>query len=211
LATALGAWLGVAGNRELIAGWAHRGDIVAHGGVASRLDSQTSLVGGVIRFLAAGGGGLGEPVAFHPALRLVIGNTGIVAATSEVNSRVRRWLAENPQGRLRYFEAIGLLSRAALKPLAAGDWVRLGQLLTLNQLVLEKIGVSSPELERLIDAALGAGAYGAKLAGSGGGGIMLALVDGATAQPVAQAIVSAGGVALQPPLAVPGAGMVAMQ
>lgn len=203
LATALGVFTGRSADRERIADWAHRGDIVAHGGVASRLDSQTSLCGGVIRFTAAAG--LGEPVPFHPELTLVIGNTGVTAATSEVNSRVRRWLAESPKGRIRYFETIGLLSRTALPALQAGDWPELGRLMTLNHLVLEKIGVSSLELEQLIDAALAAGAYGAKLAGSGGGGIMVALADPERAPAVAAAIEAAGGAPLTPLLAVPGA------
>jgi len=206
LATALGAWTGHSEDRERIADCAHRGDIVAHGGIASRLDSQTSLCGGVIRFTAAAG--LGEPVPFHPGLTLVIGNTGITGATSEVNSRVRRWLAESPEGRMRYFETIGLLSNAAIGALHAGDWPELGRLMTLNQLVLEKIGVSSPELERLIDASLAAGAYGAKLAGSGGGGIMVALTDSMGAPAVAAAIQAAGGEPLTPQLAVPGATLV---
>jgi mevalonate kinase len=205
LASALAGWIGVEGDRERVAGWAHRGDIVSHGGIASRLDSQTSLCGGVIRFVA---GGLGEPVTFDPGLCLVIGNTRVIAATSEVNARVRRWLAESPHGRLRYFEAIGLLSRLALEPLESGDWPRLGHLATLNQVLLEKIGVSSAQLERLIDAALGAGAFGAKLAGSGGGGIMFAFVDRADAVSVARAIADAGGDVLMPALAVPGAGTI---
>jgi mevalonate kinase len=211
LATALDAWLGHSAggsaDRERIAEWAHRGDVVAHGGIASRLDTQTSLCGGAIRYTVASG--LGEAVPVHLDLCLVIGNTGVTAATSAVNARVRHWLAENPAGRMRYFEAIGLLAHAALAPLAAGDWPELGRLMTLNQLALEKIGVSSGELERLIDAALAAGALGAKLAGSGGGGIMIALCTRDRAPSVAEAITSAGGTPLLPALAVAGAALLA--
>ena len=110
---------------------------------------------------------------------------------------------------MRYFECIGALSRAALAPLAAGDWPALGRLMTLNQMVLEKIGVSSPALEALVEAALGAGAHGAKLAGSGGGGIMIALTGGERAAAVGAAIAAAGGRPLTPDLAVPGAALVA--
>ena len=46
-------------RREAGGGSAHRGDVVAHGGVASRLDTQTSLAGGVVRFAVAAG--LGSP------------------------------------------------------------------------------------------------------------------------------------------------------
>jgi mevalonate kinase len=201
LATALAAWAGGA-ERERVADWAHRGDVVAHGGVASRLDSQTSLCGGVIRFTAERG--LGEPVEVAPGMTLVIGNTRVRAATAGVNVGVRRWLAADP-ARRRYFEAIGTLSRAAVEPLCSGDWPQLGSLMTLNQVLLEKIGVSSPEIERLVAAALGAGALGAKLAGSGGGGIVVALAETGTSDAVAAAIAAAGGDVLAPAIGVRGA------
>jgi galactokinase/mevalonate kinase-like predicted kinase len=52
---------------------------------------------------------------------------------------------------------------------------------------------------------LAAGAFGAKLSGSGGGGIMLALVSPETKDAVAEAIAQAGGEAITPPVAVEGA------
>ena len=39
------------------------------------------------------------------------------------------------------------------------------------------IGVSTPILDELVDLAMSAGAYGAKLSGAGGGGVVIALVD----------------------------------
>ena len=77
--------------------------------------------------------------------------------------------------------------------------------MNLNQLVLEKIGVSCPELQALNRAALAAGAFGAKLSGSGGGGIMLALVSPEKKDAVTEAIAQAGGEPLTPPIAVAGA------
>jgi mevalonate kinase len=186
---------------ETRADWAHRGDVIAHGGIASGLDTQTSLFGGVIRYT---GQGLAEAVPWEDSLALVIGDTGVVAATSEVNGRVRSWLAQNSDARMAYFRTIGALERAALPLLRRGDWEELGALLNLNQLVLEKIGVSCPECERLIEAALGAGAYGAKISGSGGGGIIIALVSPATRAAVADAIIQAGGTALTPAIGVEG-------
>jgi mevalonate kinase len=183
------------------ADWAYRGDIVAHGGVASALDTQASLFGGVIRFI---GEGLAEPLPCAPGLALVIGHTGSSAPTREVNDRVRRWLAEKPSVRLSYFQSIGALSRAAVALLEHGDWNELGRLLNLNQLVLEKIGVSCPAIDRLIEAALGAGAWGAKISGSGGGGVIIALVSPEQKSAVADAITAAGGTAITPGVAVPG-------
>jgi mevalonate kinase len=168
--------------------WAWLGDVIAHGGIASALDTQTSLLGGAIRYTKEA---WGRRVPCHPSLSLVIGHSGVSAATSEVNTRVREWLAGDPM-RMRYFEMIGVLSDAALERLEDGDWKQVGKLMNMNQLVLEKIGVSCPALERLIDAAVRAGALGAKLSGSGGGGIMIALATPETKMSVAQALRDAG-------------------
>lgn len=206
MVAALSMFLPQAPALEERAAWAHRGDLIAHGGVASALDTQTSLFGGVIRFT---GQGLAETVACAPGLTLVIGNTNVVAATSEVNSRVRRWLADRPRARMAYFEAIGALGRAALPLLERGEWAELGRLFTLNQLILDKIGVGCPEANTLIDAALDAGAWGAKVSGSGGGGIMIALVSPEARSAVAEAINAAGGTALTPDVGVAGVSIIA--
>ena len=59
-----------------------------------------------------------------------------------------------------------------------------------NQLMLQSIGVSSPELERLIQAAIPT-SLGAKLTGAGGGGCMVALTRNPKA--TSEAIELAGG------------------
>ena len=201
MVAAVTALLGHDASLQERADWARLGDVVAHGGIASALDTQTSLLGGVIRFT---GQGLASRLTVAPGFSLVIGNTGVAAATGEVNGRVREWLAERPRSRMAYFQTVGALSRAAEPLLERGEWSELGKLMNLNQLVLEKIGVSSPQIEGLIDAALDAGAFGAKISGSGGGGIIVALVSEETKQPVADAIAAAGGTALLPEVAVEG-------
>jgi mevalonate kinase len=181
---------------------AQLGDVVAHGGVASGLDTQTSLLGGLLWYT---GKGVANSVPCAPGLGLVIAHCGVQAPTSEVNTRVREWLAEQPGSRIKPFETMGALAHHAKDALAAGDWPELGRLMTLNHAALREIGVSSPELERLVGVALAAGALGAKISGSGGGGIMIALVTANGALPVAQALEAAGGRVYTAPSAVPGA------
>ena len=57
--------------------------------------------------------------------------------------------------------------------------------------LLNALGVSTPELERMADIARRAGAAGAKLTGAGGGGSIVALCPGKVADVVA-ALQSAG-------------------
>ncbi len=69
----------------------------------------------------------------------------------------------------------------------------LGDLMNENQRLLEILGVNIPKLDAMIAAARGAGAYGAKLSGAGGGDCMIALVDEDKRSEVSDAITQAGG------------------
>jgi hydroxymethylglutaryl-CoA reductase len=57
--------------------------------------------------------------------------------------------------------------------------------------LLNAMGVSTPELEKMVDIARSHGATGAKLTGAGGGGSIVALCPGRVAQ-VAGALERAG-------------------
>ena len=63
----------------------------------------------------------------------------------------------------------------AVEALKKNDLERLGELMNVNQGLLNGIQVSSWELEELIQIARENGALGAKLTGGGGGGSMIAL------------------------------------
>lgn len=73
------------------------------------------------------------------------------------------------------------------------DGAELGRMLTEHHRQLsDGIGVSTPKLDSMVQSALDAGALGAKLNGSGGGGCMFAYAPGRELQ-VAQALEQAGG------------------
>jgi len=73
------------------------------------------------------------------------------------------------------------------------DHLMLGELLNETQTVLREIlKISTPKIDRMIAAALRAGAYGGKINGSGGGGCMFAYAP-KNPEDVAQAIEAVGG------------------
>ncbi len=73
------------------------------------------------------------------------------------------------------------------------DHKMIGELLTEHHIVLRDIlDISTPKIERMIKAALDAGAYGAKINGSGGGGCMFAYAP-ENSEKVKEAIELAGG------------------
>jgi mevalonate kinase len=93
-----------------------------------------------------------------------------------------------------WFDAAGGIAAAARKSIETGSVDTLGPLMNENQALLLKMGVSSPELDKLIEAARLSGALGAKLSGAGRGGNMIALVTPEGASKVAAAIQRAGAV-----------------
>jgi mevalonate kinase len=135
-----------------------------------------------------------EPLLLRAPLYLVIGDTGVRAPTYVTVGAVRERWQRNPEGYETLFDQIGEIAHAVRAALATGQSETLGHLLNRNQMLLHDLGVSSPELQRLIDAALAAGALGVKLSGGGGGGIMLALADSERTPAVRQALQAAGAV-----------------
>jgi hydroxymethylglutaryl-CoA reductase len=76
------------------------------------------------------------------------------------------------------FDEMDALSRDGARYLEAADWAALGALMNVCHGLLNAIGVSTPELERMVSIARVNGALGAKLTGAGGGGSIVALCPG---------------------------------
>lgn len=70
---------------------------------------------------------------------------------------------------------------------------KIGELLNEHQKVLRDVlGISTPKIDRMINASIAAGAYGAKINGSGGGGCMFAYAP-EVPEKIKSAIENAGG------------------
>lgn len=124
--------------------------------------------------------------------QLVIGDTGIVSPTKVAVGDVR---AAWKQDRKRYeeiFDEIGTLAHMGREAIETGDVEAIGRLMSANQKMLRLLDVSSPELEGLIEAARQGGALGAKLAGAGRGGNMIAVVTPETVGQVSMMLRLAG-------------------
>jgi len=91
-------------------------------------------------------------------------------------AKVRKWKEHNKKIFLKLLNQESAIITQAIKYLETGKHKRLGELMNLNQDFLEVIGVSDIKNEKVILAARAAGALGAKLVGSGGGGFCIALV-----------------------------------
>ncbi|QRN83400.1 mevalonate kinase [Chloroflexota bacterium] len=105
----------------------------------------------------------------------VIADTGEKTPTIETVSDVHSLYESDPETYEAIFAEIGQITRDARQALCQGDLDQLGPLMNHNQLLLQKLEVSSMRLEKFITAAREAGAVGAKLSGGGRGGNIIAL------------------------------------
>ena len=133
---------------------------------------------------------------FHIArpFTIVIGDTGIPSPTSLAVGDLRRRWHTDPDAYEPKFDAIGRIAKVARQIIESGAPDDLGPLMDENHALLQEIGTSSPELDRLVMAARNAGALGAKLSGGGWGGNMIALVTHESAEGVAYGLQAAGAV-----------------
>lgn len=135
-----------------------------------------------------------ETIKIQGEFHFIAADTGIAAPTKISVGDVRR-LYESGRERIQpILEAIGVISRQVRAALESGDAAAMGKLMFENHVLLQQLTVSSLELDHLVEAALKAGAMGAKLSGGGRGGNMIALVTPDTAAPVKTALLSAGAV-----------------
>jgi len=133
-----------------------------------------------------------ETLAVPKPFTLLIGDTGISSPTSIAVGDVRQAWQKNPTLYEHCFSAIGEISRRARQWIESGNLQALGALMNDNHALLQKIGVSSPELDRMVEAAISAGASGAKLSGAGRGGNMIALATPEDAPDIARALYNVG-------------------
>lgn len=128
---------------------------------------------------------------------LVVGYTGIKADTTRLVRMVEQEKKNNPMKITKIFEEITRIVELAKTEIIAQNWLQVGRLMTENQLLLEELGVSSPELQTLIQASNSAGAFGAKLSGAGGGDCMIAVSSAITKSTIERNIEKANGQVLR--------------
>jgi len=158
-------------------------------GTPSGIDNTVIAFGQPVHFIK---GHPPEPI--HPArpFQLLIGDTGRPSPTKVTVGDVRAAFERDPERLSRLFDEIGAIAAGARREIESGQPEALGPLMTQNHALLRELGVSSVELDALVDRACAAGAGGAKLSGGGRGGNMLALVDDDSMGPVKGALLAAG-------------------
>lgn len=158
-------------------------------GTPSGIDNTASTYGGVLKFQRTDGAPIFETKSFASPALIVYASTGITVSTTAVVGDV----AAKKKADEAWFD--GLMQRymaiceEAPEALKNCDWAKIGQLADVNHALLQELTVSCAELDSLVLAARAAGALGAKMSGTGRGGLMWAIcADEASQEAVYQAL-----------------------
>lgn len=112
----------------------------------------------------------------HP-FELLVARLGYATPTHITVGDVARLHQNNPTIIQPIFEQIGEIARQARVAIESGNLTPLGILMNQNHALLRELTVSDEQLDRLCQAALKAGADGAKLSGGGRGGNLIVLAN----------------------------------
>lgn len=156
-------------------------------GNASPCDTYTSTMGGLARVEK----GKNLETKEAPNLPIVIGYTNNQSDTKELVEKVEKLKNKNPEIINNLFASIRKITEKGQKMIEKEDLEEIGELMNVNQGILDSIGVNNLKLSKLIYSARKAGAHGSKITGAGGGGCMIALAN--DKDKVANAIKVTGG------------------
>jgi mevalonate kinase len=144
-------------------------------GNPSGVDAAVASRGGCVLFSKRSGI---EDMQVAAPLTLCIGHSGAGSSTGTMVEAVARLRAESPVAVDAAFEGIHELVASSRHAVESGDRRALGRLMELNQVWLRDLALSTPAIDRMCRLAREYGAFGAKLTGAGGGGSVVALVNG---------------------------------
>lgn len=170
-------------------------------GVGSGFDLAAAIWGGTIYFVTPARVVKNIDTKKIP---LSIAYSGAKADTPTLVRLVNNMLEENPEEVNRIFDAIGKVADDFIKPAEKSDWEEVGKLFDQSHACANELKVSNSKLNKIVNAAIEAGAYGATVSGAAGGDCILALRSDENKEKVEQAMVDAGSMIIDVNLNAPG-------
>jgi len=138
-------------------------------GRASGIDVALAMAGGIGVYRKSTGL---RPLAAR-GLRVLVGPSGSPRSTAAMVERIADATDSLPAD--ERLAELGGLTDSGTAALLAGDLAALGSAMNRAHEILAGLGVSTPQLDSLCEAARATGAHGAKLTGAGGGGAIIAI------------------------------------
>lgn len=172
-AAALSRFFGLSLDNRQISNISFQGEKTIHGN-PSGLDIQASLLGGLILFKRNSDP---KTISIPNPFSLLVVFSGRKRSTSKLIAKVARRRSEYPNNFRRLIESASVISLEVSKASTANDLEKLGSLFTTAQTQLFWIGVSTAQIDSLIDFVQRRDeVFGAKITGAGGGGSIIAAI-----------------------------------
>ena len=159
-------------TKEEISSYAYESEKVVHG-KSSGIDNSIATWGGLLVFKE----GNIEIKELKHKIPLMIINSNIPRNTKKLVLGVSERRDRHDKIMNAILLSMGILTSQVISEVDNGDLVKLGELMNMNQGLLEAIGVSHPLISQLTWDLNKMGALGSKLTGAGGGGCMIALFN----------------------------------
>jgi len=172
VALALSKFLGANLTKKEISDLAYEGDVVAHGGTPSGIDSSIVTYGGYIQYKKSEGI---KPLDIKFELPLIFVDSGESAKTGETVPYVRKQREESKEFVDTVLERLNNISLQALDALKEQNLGLIGELMLEYYLELKKLNISTEKLDKIIEIAVKNNALGAKPTGGWGGGCCIVL------------------------------------
>lgn len=154
---------------------ARTGDKIIHKNKnAGRIDIPTAYYGQCVSF-SSESGYIKEKYPIHASLLII--DTGPKKSTAEMVSLVADMYSSDKQQTELILDNIHQCAINGLSALKSGDIIELGRQMYLNQNYLVQLGVSTEKINHAVSISKKNNAYGAKLSGGGGGGLVFALTE----------------------------------
>jgi len=172
---------------ELVAKFAYEAEVVEYNSPGGRMDQYTIAIGDII-FLETGDSAKFKKIESSLS-ELVIGESGIPKNTMGyiLSEELQTFFYSSIKNHMITQNALIALNEDIL------NYETIGALMNEHHSVLKNIlKITTPKIDNMIEAALEAGAFGAKIVGSGGGGSICAISSKKNKQRVIDNILTAG-------------------
>ncbi len=140
----------------------------------SGIDPTVSAIGGIITFRR---GAKPSRIGVQKGFELLVIESGRQRRTGMMVRKVAQFRELHINLFDKLMEVSDMIAGEVELAIHNNRIERLGSLMTVSHNILRAIGVSSRELDEIVDRVLRAGAYGAKLTGGGGGGVVIAVAS----------------------------------
>lgn len=141
-------------------------------GNPSGIDNMAAFFGGMFEYSKINGR---KPIDIKKPITVLLVDSGKQTDTKNLISIVKKFLINEPKKSVDIFNQYESVFDSGIDALKNFDLIGLGKCMNQNHKLLQELGISCHELDFIVEKALENGALGAKLTGTGGGGLALIL------------------------------------